>query len=183
MSLLAKKRTSRGQTLVEYAVVIPIFLIFICLAVEVSFMFINSQRVGSLSRELASSGYRDCLGLNAADIVVCKDTLFDNIKKSGGILLKDFLSSDGPNDPQGKMVLTIFLPPKPPATVVVPDSKSFPVGTASKFSVADVQSILNMNTPVVTAEVWYHYKAITPFGKILGVLFKPRINFYEATVY
>lgn len=184
MSLSVKRKSSLGQTLIEYTVIIPVFIIFICTAVEVSFMFITSQRVGSISRELASGGFRDCLGLQPDDAEDCKEKLLDNIKKSSDVLLNNFFSTDKNGIQKGRIMLSFFLSPiAQPERIVFPNP--LPTGTNSKFNTSDaaIKSILQMNTPVVTGEVWYHYEAITPFGKILGIVFPQRIDFYDATVY
>ncbi len=182
MSLSAKGKSSLGQTLIEYTVIIPVFLIFICTAVEVSFMFITSQRVGSISRELASSAFRDCLGLKPEDADVCKVNLIENIKKSSDVLLNSFFSADSKGVQKGRIMLNIFTSATLPVETITYPSP-LPPGTNSKFHISEIAPILAYNTPVVTGEVWYHYDAITPFGKILGIIFPQKIDFYEATVY
>jgi hypothetical protein len=185
MSLSLRKR-SQGQTLIEYTLIIPVFLIFICMAFELTFMFISSQRVATLSREMANSGFRDCVGLKPEKFDECRDDVFTHIRMSAQTLLPGFMTMAPSGFPRGIMKLSFFTPPAAdPNQRPIRVSQFFPTGVAAGLRVDEdsVWPITRYNTPVVSAEVSYKYQAITPFGKILGILLPKDIELYETTVY
>ncbi|MBN2795031.1 MAG: pilus assembly protein [Clostridia bacterium] len=71
-----KKEKQRGQSIVEFALVIPLLLIFVMGIIEFGFMFNAYLTISSASREGARLG---SLGENDAAIEIRVDTVSDHL--------------------------------------------------------------------------------------------------------
>ena len=167
-----KKQLQKGQTLLEYTFIIPVFLMFICIMVEASFAFIQSQRVMAVSRELAGSAFRDCT--TAINPTTCANDLADKMFDGANVLLPSF-------NTKGGFWLHITFPTGE-ARPTIPISKG--VSFTSTYNEMDFTVIKNAQGHGVMSEVTFSYQPVTPFGKILGVVIAHNsMKLYATTVY
>ena len=166
-TLVPKRQRSlnkNGQSAIEFAFSIPFFLIFMCMFIELSFMFIETQRVSSLSRQVAHAVFQDCVGRSGDDIAPCVETIADEVTDHAESILKDF---SGPNR-CGRIIAALYQYTEPQADVGVEGSK------------LQKNTLNGMDDVVTVGEVMYRHEPITPIFNLLQVVLPG--DMYEATI-
>ena len=77
----------RGVAVMEFAIVIPLFLFLVIGGLEYAKQLERKQWASQLSREVASMSYRSCGGLRGVDMSLCVEKwVLDPIKKTASAL-------------------------------------------------------------------------------------------------
>lgn len=185
MNLFKKNsRKSKGQALVEFALVMPVLLIYLLGAAEFSNMFMTALRVSNLSREAANIAFRDCsyysipLGTSTEErdeaqqrLLTCMNEARDRINAYTNSLLGNFNS-------KGTVILSLYNTADNISSVV----KGGSAAANSRYSIGSFSS-LQTNHPIIAAgEVFYQYTPLTPFANLI-MGFSVLQNLYEVTIY
>lgn len=149
--------------MVEFAFTIPILMFIALMMVELTSMFVESQKASAISREAANAIYRDCIGSN--DIGGCMDQLLADVTQGAGLLLTDFAG-------RGRITLNIYQIDGNGNQI---PTITRPVGGTATRIVVD-QGILAATKFMATAEVFYAHNFMNFFG--LGAM-----DIYESTIY
>ena len=182
---LERKKNS-GQSAIEFALVMPILLVFILAVLECSAMFVEAQRASALSREIANAVFRDCGNLNDSagnpQLTNCVDSIVNPVGGAAAKLLPDF-------NARGKIIASLYK-----GKVGNQGSLQFkPAGLAaqktsglanfnSRYDISNIDlAILNNQKLLSFGEVFYQYKPLTQIGSFLQMIL-PR-NYYEVTIY
>ncbi len=173
-----KKWNSRGQSLVELGIALPLFLGILFGIVELSNMLMMSLRVSNLSREIANVTFRDCTFLNDTAIASCLSSDVTRISNEGNRILKNFNSL-------GIVIASTYAKNTPDSPFIrLVNQKTAGGGKyTSHYNVNNVDSaVINTHDRIVIGEVIYPYVPITPVKGFL-TLFNLRTVIYEVTIY
>ncbi len=169
---------SRGQSLVEFALLLPFFLIIVFGIVEYSHMFMVSLKASNLSRAVANAAFRDCAFLNDNSIPTCLTTDTERVKEEAVLILNNF-------NTLGAVIATTYAQDskKNPPIRLVNQQKSGKGAYSSYYQIQNLdQQLMQQHERVVVGEVIYPYAPITPLKTFLTLLnIRPVI--YEVTVY
>jgi len=177
-----------GQAAVEFAVIVPMVLVIISVVVELTMIFIETEKVSNIGRELAKVVYYECSGriFGEAAFVDCMDSSLLDIRHRASSALKDF-------DQQGKLIATVYqssqvagtidnsyMDESDPAPVIPGLTTRFP--TVAGLGINGAVSGLNIQDVgvIVVSEVYYRYTPKTPLGNFFNNYI--RDFFYEATI-
>ncbi len=166
---------SRGQAMVELALIFPLLLVFILGAVEFGNMMMTALRTASLSREVTNAGFRDCASLNGAQADTCLENVTSKVFSGAQLLLTKF-------DSRGSIIATIYKKdPNQPVTLVLQKTKG--ISHASRYSAGLIdQNIAAKQQRIVIGEVIYQYTPITAIKNFLTLVGFPT-EIYEVTIY
>ena len=173
-----KHWNSRGQSLVELALLLPFLLIILLGIVEYSNMFMMALRASNLSREVANASFRNCSRLNGASMASCLNENVVKVGEEGQNILSGF-------DTLGKVIATAYehdAASNPPVRFV--NQQTTGAGNfASRYSTAVIDTnVINTHDRIVVGEVIYPYVAVTPLKSLLDLL-NIRTVIYEVTIY
>ena len=208
MNRLVDKKTlsHKGQATAEFVMMVPFFLVLIVAVIEFSNMYIQAQRVLSVSREATNAAYRDCAGLTSTtDLNNCVSRVINGVAASGaspevkgvsyfaGIILKDF-DNDDTTLVRGKILVQVFLWDKNNLRATLASTQFSSSGTlvngfTTKFHAnsnpgnitTGLGTALAHKGTIITGEVFYKYKPMTIIGGLIGNILPGSL--YAATIY
>ena len=182
MKLLGKllsysRRRSKGQGILELALIFPFLFIFLYAISEFSVLLVQNQRVTSLSREAAGATFYQCAGLEGSDLSVCVQDIANQIITQGKAILPDFAS-------RGHIIISVFEPDSSGSSLQLTDVQELGsgAGSTSYESGSFDSSFVEDNGIIVVGEVFYKYETTTPLQALLRSIQLPQ-NMYEATVF
>jgi len=162
---------------VEFAILLPFFMVIIFGIIEYSHMFMMSLKASNLSRAVANATFRDCAFLNDTSMPSCLNTNTIKVKDEATLIFSDF-------NTLGTVVTTAFAKDQagPPIRLINRQSAGMG-GYSSIYNVQNIDTdLMQKHKRVVIGEVIYPYHAITPLKTFLTLLnIRPVI--YEATIY
>ncbi|OIO37893.1 MAG: hypothetical protein AUJ72_03745 [Candidatus Omnitrophica bacterium CG1_02_46_14] len=164
--------------MIELIFITPLLFALILAAFEFSQMFIQAQRVSSLSRETANAVFRDCSSFPNDQLENCVELLREDINLGAKSLLKDF------NTDRGRVVVSIYKWRKEHEEDKNSVVLAYPsiADIASHINLDNVdQTILEDQGVIVVAEVFYRYIPSTIVGNLLNL--KSIGQLYEITIY
>ena len=170
----------KGQSAVEFAVIIPTLFIFFYAVLEFSLLFVNDQRVSALSREISNAAFRDCGGLASDKIAACTADIVDEVSGRADGILRDFSG-------QGRVIVSVFGPDpqsqsNPPAVKMLARESAGGGGFSTSYSSGGIDASLIANQGVVVVgEAFYPYEPLTPLKQLLDAVLPTEL--YEATIY
>ena len=175
------RKSISGQSGVEFCMTIIFFIFFSLATVEFTSLFVEKQRVCSLSREAANASFRECYdSVGSANIQACLENPEFNEKVYTGAksILKNF-------ETKGKIIVSYYVfengnGGKPADTYVVykKGGGQYP----SKYNAASTFTTGQSGSRVVcVGEIYYHHDPSTPIGAIMGLILPE--NVYESTIY
>ena len=168
----------RGQSLVEFAILLPLFLTIVFGIVEYSHMFMMSLKASNLSRAVANATFRDCAFLNDNSISSCLATNTQRVKDEATLILTNF-------NALGTVVTTTYAQDaaSTPPVRLVNQQTAGQGGYSSNYNVQTLNAgLMEKHERIVIGEVIYPYEPITPLKTFLTLLnIRPVI--YEVTVY
>ncbi len=182
----SKKRSKvSGQSAIEFAFIVPLLLGLILAAFEFSQMFIQSQKVSSLSREAANAVFRDCSSLPNDQLQRCVDGVhgvtgvpdangvLDDINLGAGKLLAGF-------NTRGEVLVSIYkwdASASPNVVLAYPAAAN----PHSHINVNNVdQGLLTSQGVLVVGEILYQYMPSTMVANLLGMPATGKL--YEITI-
>jgi len=171
---------SKGQSAIEFAFIIPIIFIFFYAVLEFSRLFIQTQRVSTLSREVANTCFQDCSSLTGSQLTSCVGNLVNQIDSKSDSLLQNFTS-------QGTLIASVYgsnpaSKANPPAVVLLGSSRAGGNSTSLYSAGALNAQLVTDQGIVVVGEAFYPYQPITPIKKLLSLLNFPE-ELYGKTIY
>ena len=175
---LFKKLNSKGQSLVEFGILLPFFLTLIFGIIEYSHMFMMGLKVSNLSRAVTNAAFRDCAFLDNNSISNCLSTDIEKVKEEANLILVNFNSF-------GTIIASAYeqdLSSNPPLRLV--DQKiAGQGGHQSNYNIDTIDGdLIEKHERIVIGEVAYPYEPITPLKTFLSLLnIRPVI--YEVTIY
>ncbi len=182
MKLLGKllsysRRRSKGQGILELALIFPFLFIFLYAISEFSVLLVQNQRVTALSREAAGAIFYQCAGLEDSKLSTCVQGIANQVAAQGGAILPDFAS-------RGHIIISVFEPDSSGSSVQLTNTQELGSGAGSTSYGSDSfdSSFVKDNGMIVVGEVFYKYETITPLQVLLQSIQLPQ-NMYEATVF
>jgi hypothetical protein len=172
-----KFNNSRGQSLLELAFIIPIFMAIVFGIIEFTNMYMTSLRASNLSRAIANGAFRDCGFLSQSSMSTCLQDSIDRVFSEANLILADFAN-------QGTVMASTyeFDPNDPPARLAGQEAAGAG-GYTSRYDLNLIDmDVLTTHERVVIGEVMYPYEPVTPVKAFLTML---NINpvIYEVTIY
>lgn len=147
---------------------------------EFSTLFVQSQRITALSREVANATFRDCGDQTDAELVSCVDNVIALISAGAGGILHDFAT-------RGTVIASVYIPDpdvneNPPVVFAAGDSGGGG-GHASRYGTNDLdpQFVLDQRM-IVIGEAFYQYTSLTALQSMLNLLNLPS-DLYGVTIY
>lgn len=177
MSPFKHSSQSKGQSLLEYSILLPFFISIIFAAVEYTNMFMVSLRASNLSRAISNVAFRDCGSLDSVSSSTCLYNNTQKVSTEGELTLKDFNSA-------GTVIASTYEKLNEGDTLKL-IQKRFSGNSEfeSRFSIENLdQDLVANNKRVVIGEIFYPYQPITPVGGFLNLL-NMRTVIYEVTIY
>ncbi len=176
MSLRTMLKNQGGQATVEFIFIIPLVFALILAAFEFSQMFIQAQRVSSISRETANAVFRDCSSLPDNQLAGCVTSSLQDINTGAGKLLTNFGG-------RGQVVVSIYrwnaVAPNVRLAYIAPAAPNPP--SHINLGNANTNSALQNQGVIVVGEVFYQYAPATIVGNLIRVFIPGRL--YEITIY
>lgn len=175
----SRARSERGQSIIELALIIPILFVFFFGLLEFTVMFVQSQRVTTLSREVANAAFRDCSSRTGAELNSCLQGIVDQINVGANInnILPSFTA-------KGRVVASVYdwdLDSNAPRLLSRRGAGSS--SQSSKYDENSVDKTVVQNQGVIAiGEIYYNYTAITPITSLLDLVDFPT-EFYGVTIY
>ncbi len=171
----------RGQATIEFIAILPVLFILFFATLEFSTMFIQDQRIASLSREISNAVYRDCSQVEDAQIQDCVTNISTRVLNGANSILPDFSS-------RGTLIVAVYSPDpdaggaEPPVISMGSESLG-DGGYSSHYSEDNLDASFVADQGFVTiGEVIYSYEPMTPIKDILNFVGFPD-QLYEATIY
>ncbi len=173
-----RKNRARGQSLVEVALLLPMFLVIVFGTVEYSNMFMTSLRASNISRAAANASFRDCAFLNSSANVPCLNSTAGLASDEASQVLSDF-------GMVGTVIATTYARNDllNPAVELIGQQSAGGGEFTSRFNAETIdEALLNTHERVVVGEVFYPYTPITPLLIFLNA-FNIQTEIYEVTIY
>ncbi len=105
-----------GQATAEFLLSIPFLFVFLLGALEFTNIFVQAQRVASITREVTITAYRDCSSVTGSDLNTCIAKVLNGtstpivtrgINYFAGIILPDFDSATSAKI-RGRIIIKVF---------------------------------------------------------------------------
>lgn len=172
---------SRGQAIIELAMIFPLLFIFFYAISEFSTLFVNDQRVTALSREAAGAAFRECGGLPQDDLGECLQDIVDEVSNRAQNLLREFGA-------RGHIIVSVYQQdpdaggaPAPVEQTELREAGNGGIGT--QFTTASFDAnFMTENGLVVVGEAYYENEVLTPIQQLLTLLQLPE-SLYESTLF
>lgn len=169
--------TKKGQSMVELGLFLPLLAFFVLAIIEVCNMYLTSIKVGVISRDLASTVFRNCR--ENSDPAILQKCLRDSLTAADVSILPQFAA-------RGSLTASIYGYDATANFTGRRGNECLPAaggdGCRSKFSDATVDSnFVQKQTVVGIGEVYYQYLAVTPVQALLNFLLPDTL--YENTVF
>lgn len=114
-------RGRNGQASAEFLLTVPFLFIFILGGLEFTNIFVQAQKIASLSREVTSASYRDCSLLTGEDLSVCVAKVINGTdipetvlgaNQYASVIIQDFASvmkdGNGKNKTRGRIIVKVY---------------------------------------------------------------------------
>lgn len=175
------KRNSRGQVLVEFALLFPIVALAFFALIELNNVVVRQQMTANLSREAASAAYRDCAILSGGIMDDCLQKVYSETKTAALKIFPNFNS-------EGAIIISLY--ENDPVTQNPKLKRYWPASGnlyGSKYSATSVdKKIVSEQKVIAVGEVFYQYTPITPVQGFLNLFNDnpviPDVT-YETTIY
>lgn len=167
---------SRGQAVIELALIFPFLFIFLFAVSEFSYLFVQDQRVTALSREASGAAFRECSGLPIDEMDSCLQNIANELSVRGAALLPGF-------DSRGLVIVSMYQSGSTGAVEQAGLKVSGGGSGDTTYSTGSFDSgFVADNGFIAVGEAFYDYQPLTPIESLLTLLQLPD-NLYEATVF
>lgn len=170
---LSKLRSCSGQSMIEFAVILPILMVLMFSIFEWSQIFIMNMRASTMSREIALAVHRQCKSISP-DAAAPQETIAECMNRLNTELAGQVAGVFPRFEERGGIFLSLYGTNGVSATASTGNDESY-------YSLANIDpEVMAAVEIVAVGEFFYENLSISPLERLFSFVMPKRI--YKATI-